>query len=117
MERTPAYSLAANEVTECKHSVTFAMVRAILHDSDLPQYLWAVAAAYVVYTENLLLLARAGFQVPAEIFLGKRQDVSHLRPFGARAWATIVNGKPGKTDMWAVEGKMVGYGSRGVPRL
>ncbi|KAJ3825769.1 hypothetical protein EV361DRAFT_764861, partial [Lentinula raphanica] len=81
----------------------------LLHDSGLPPSMWLYAAAYTTYTENLLPSTRANHQIPAELWTKKRQDVSHLRPFGARGWATIMNGKPGKTDVRAEEGKMVGY--------
>jgi hypothetical protein len=72
------------------------------------------AAAYVTYTDNLLPSARANFQIPAELWTGKRQDISHLRPFGARGWATVVNGTPGSLDGMSVEGRMEGYGERGT---
>ncbi|GAW08486.1 retrovirus-related pol polyprotein from transposon tnt 1-94 [Lentinula edodes] len=114
LEQTPAYSSSANGVAERKHGVTFAKVRTVLHESKLPENLWAMAAAYVVYTENLLPSTRNGLRIPAEVFWGSRQDISHLRPFGARGWATIVDGTLGKMDMRAREGKMVGYGERGV---
>jgi hypothetical protein len=114
LEIIPAYSSSANGVAERKHGSTFARVCAILHDSGLPKSLWAHAAAYITYMDNLLPSSRANNQIPAELWTGKRQDVAHLRPFGARGWVTIVNGEPGKLDDQAVEGRMVGYGERGV---
>jgi hypothetical protein len=114
LEIIPAYSSSANGVAERKHGTTFARVRAILHDSGLPKSLWVYAVAYVTYTDNLLPSARANNQIPAQLWTGKRQDVSHLRPFGARGWATIVNGGPGRLDDQAVEGRMIGYGERGT---
>jgi hypothetical protein len=110
----PAYSSAVNGVAERKHGATFARVRAILHDSGLPKSLWTYAVAYITYTDNLLPSARANFQIPAEIWTGKRQDISHLHPFGAKGWATIVNGSPGALDEMSVEGRMVGYLERGT---
>jgi hypothetical protein len=114
LEVIPAYSSSANGVAERKHGTTFARVRAILHDSGLPKSLWAYAVAYITYTDNLLPSARANNQIPAQLWTGKRQDVSHLRPFGAHGWATIVNGGPGRLDDQAVEGRMIGYGERGT---
>lgn len=67
LERTPVYSSSANGIAERKHGITFAMVHAILHDLGLPQNMWAMAAAYVVYTENLLPSTRNGVCVPAEL--------------------------------------------------
>ncbi|KAE9397181.1 hypothetical protein BT96DRAFT_996020 [Gymnopus androsaceus JB14] len=110
----PAYLSAANGVAERKHAITFAKVSVNLDDCGLPPFLQAIAAAYVVYTENLLPFSHNGFCIPAKVFLGIHQDISHWRPFGMQGWATIVNGTPGKLDSGVVEGKMVGYGERGV---
>lgn len=78
LTQTEGYSSSSNGVAEHKHGITFSMVHAILHELGLPHLLWAHAAAYVVYTLNLLPFACSGFKIPAEIFLLKRQDVSHL---------------------------------------
>lgn len=104
------YSSSANGIAECKHGITFSMVRVILHNLGLPDSLWALVATYAVYMLNLMPAAQNGFQIPVEVFSGQRQDVSHLQPFGVKGWTTIVNDKGGKTDMRAVKGRMVGYG-------
>jgi hypothetical protein len=114
LEVTPAYSSAANGIVERKHGVTFDHVRTILYESSLPPYLWTYACAYVVYTENLLPAARTGFKIPAELWYRKKMDVAHLRPWGAVAWGTIVDGTPGKLDPRGFSGRMIGYGERGV---
>ncbi|KAJ3765514.1 hypothetical protein FB446DRAFT_830935, partial [Lentinula raphanica] len=74
---------------------------------------YQLAAAYVVYTENLLPAARNGYQIPAEMCCRRRMDVSHLRPFGAFGWGAIVDGPPGKLDIRGYEGRMIGYGKAG----
>lgn len=101
-------------VSEWKHGMTFLMVWAILHDSRLPQNLWALAVTYIMYTLNLMPSVQNSSKIPAELFYRTQQDVSHLWLFGAREWATLVDGKGGKIDSWATEGRMVRYGERGV---
>lgn len=76
IEQTPAYSSSANGVAKRKHGVMFTKVHTILHESKLPDNLWAMAAAYVIYTENLLPSTRNGLRIPAEIFRGVCQDIS-----------------------------------------
>ncbi|KAJ3751594.1 hypothetical protein EV360DRAFT_10450, partial [Lentinula raphanica] len=107
------YSSASNGVAERKHGVTFEHVCTILYDARLPPFLWAYAAAYIVYTENLLPAARNGFQIPAQLWYKRRMSVSHLRPFGAFGWGTIVDGSPGKLDVRAYEGRIIRYGEAG----
>lgn len=68
IDHTLAYSSATNGVVERKHAVTFTKVCVILDDSGLPPSLWAIAATYVVYMENLLPSSWNSFHIPAEIF-------------------------------------------------
>ncbi|KAJ3966063.1 hypothetical protein EV361DRAFT_778577, partial [Lentinula raphanica] len=82
----------------------------ILYDSGLPFFLWAYASAYIVYTDNLIPAARVQFKIPAEIWHKRRMDVAHLRPFGAMGWGTITNKSPGKLDLRAFKGRLIGYG-------
>ncbi|KAE9388810.1 hypothetical protein BT96DRAFT_794066, partial [Gymnopus androsaceus JB14] len=115
IEHTPAYSSAMNGVAERKHGITFAKVRVILHDSGLPEFLWALAGAYVVYTENLLPHCRKRFSYPRRIVLAHASGYFPPAPLGTRGWATRVEGNTlGKMEMQAFEGRMVGYGERGV---
>ncbi|KAG9221993.1 hypothetical protein CCMSSC00406_0009201 [Pleurotus cornucopiae] len=114
IEIIPAHSSAANGVAERRHRSIYSRVRTILFDSKLPTSLWCWTAEYVVYTDNLLPSSRYPGTIPAETFRGKRQSVGHLRPFGCRGYAKVVDGKPGKLDDQVVEGRMVGYDERGV---
>ncbi|KAG9219551.1 hypothetical protein CCMSSC00406_0008242 [Pleurotus cornucopiae] len=114
IEITPAHSSTANGVAERRHRSIYSRVRTILFESKMPPSLWCWVAEYVVHTDNLLPSSRHPGTIPAESFRGKRQSVSHLRPFGCRAFAKIVDGKPGKLDDQVVEGRMVGYDERGV---
>jgi hypothetical protein len=61
----------------------------MLADSGLPKGLWAEAAATAIYLDNFIPSARRPGVVPWEMWTGKRQDVSHLRPFGCTAYAKI----------------------------
>ena len=119
-EFTAPYSSAQNGLAERAIRTTMDDVRTLLRDSGLGHSYWAEAAAYSVDTRNLIPSRRHPAKIPLESFSGKRQDVSHLRVFGAKCWAKIptVHGAQvtggSKLDPRAVECRLLGYaGGRG----
>ncbi len=64
-------------------------VRTLLRDSGLSHSYWAEAATFSVDTRNLIPSRRHPRKIPLKSFSGKRQDVSHLRTFGAKCWVNI----------------------------
>ncbi|KAJ3492188.1 hypothetical protein NLJ89_g11264 [Agrocybe chaxingu] len=117
--KSPApYAHAANGVPERANRTTIEGVRCLLCDSGLPPSLWADAAATSIYTRNLIPSSRHPGKVPAEVWTGKRQDVSHLRPFGCTAYAKIpkeVN--PSKIGPISVKYSLIGYYDRDAYKL
>jgi len=87
----------------------------MLKDAGFPKNLWAEVAATFCYIDNMVPSEHFPDDVPAELWLGKRQDVSHLRPVGCDAWAKLPERhRGGKLARQAVKGKMLGYvGRRG----
>jgi hypothetical protein len=90
-------------------------VRTLLHDSGLSHSFWAEAASYSIATRNLIPSRQHPGIIPLESFTQKRQDVLHLRVFGAKCWAKIptlhgvqVNGGS-KLDPRGLECKFLGY--------
>ena len=90
-------------------------VRTLLHDSGLTHSYWAEASAFSVETRNLVPSCCHPGKIPLESFSGKRQDISHLRTFGAKCWAKIptVNGVlvsgGSKLDFRGIECRFLGY--------
>ena len=64
-------------------------VRTAMAESRLPTRYWVDAVQTTVYVWNLVSSSRRPHTIPAELWYGKRQDVSHLRPFGTTAYAHI----------------------------
>ncbi|SCV67081.1 BQ2448_5727 [Microbotryum intermedium] len=64
-------------------------VLALLHDSGLPAHLWEEATQYYLDCKNLTPHAGLNGDIPNAIWHGKPQDLSRLRTFGCRAWATM----------------------------
>ncbi len=79
----------------------------LLRDSGLGHLYWVEAASYSVDTRNLIPSRQHPGKIPLEAFTGKRQDVSHLRIFGAKCWAKIPT----------VHGVQVTGGSKLDPRV
>ena len=66
--------------------------------SNLPPGYWAHAFAYAAYTKNRLPTTKSSTRgpngspaTPEELWTGKKQDISDLRPFGVECWAYMDN--------------------------
>ena len=88
-EFTAPYSSAQNGLAERAIRTTMDDVRTLLKDSGLSHSFWAEAAAYSVYTQNLIPSRRHPGKILMESFTGRRQNVVHLRAFGSRCWAKV----------------------------
>ncbi len=114
-ELTAPYSSAQNGLAERAIRTTMDDVRTLLKDSGLGHSYWAEAASFSIATRNLIPSRRHPGLIPLESFTGRRQDVSHLRVFGAKCWAKIptVNGAQvtggSKLDPRGVECRFLGY--------
>jgi hypothetical protein len=107
---TPTYSSAQNGLAERAIRTTMDDVRTLLRDSGLSHSFWAEAAAYSIDTRNLIPSRRHPGQIPLEAFTKKRQDILHLRVFGARCWAKVPAGLGGsKLDPRSLECRFLGY--------
>lgn len=109
-EFTAPYSSAQNGLAERAIRTTMDDVRTLLKDSGLSHSFWAEAAAYSIDTRNLIPSRRHPGKIPLEVFTKKRQDVSHLRVFGAKCWAKVPTALGGsKLDPRSVECRLLGY--------
>ena len=114
-EFSAPYSSAQNGLAERAIRTTIEDVRTLLRDSNLSHSYWAEAAAYSIYTRNLIPSRRIPGRIPLESFTGKRQTVTHLRVFGAKCWAKIptVHGAQvtggSKLDPRSVACRFLGY--------
>ena len=114
-EFTAPYSSAQNGLAERAIRTTIDDVRTLLNDSGLRHSYWAEAAAYSIYTRNLIPSRCVPGQIPLESFTKRRQGVGHLRVFGAKCWVKIptmhglqVTGGS-KLDPRSVECRFLGY--------
>ena len=85
----------------------------MLEDSSMPASFWAEAASMFLYVDNFVPSSRFPDDVPLEIWMKRRHDMSHLRPFGCNCWATLPEvRKTGKLSRQAVKGRLLGYMGR-----
>ena len=73
-----------NGVAERLNRTILEKVRAMLHDSDLPKFLWAEAAAHAVYLKNRTWTRTIGDTTPFEILNGKKPNLKNLQPWGCK---------------------------------
>ena len=84
-------------------------VKAMIHDQDLPMYLWAEAAQTAVYVQNRLPHRAVGNKTPEELFTGKKPKVSNFKIFGCPVYVHIPKDKRTKLDPSGKKGIFVGY--------
>ena len=84
-------------------------VRAMLHDQDLPMYIWVKATRIVVYVQNRISHSALGNMTPKEKFTGKKPEVSLLKIFGCPVFVHIPKDKRSKLDPSGKKGVFVGY--------
>jgi hypothetical protein len=118
MESGAPYAHGQNGVAERGIRTIIERVRCMLADSGLPKGLWAEAAATAIYLDNFIPSARHPDVIPWEVWTGKRQDVSHLRPFGCTAYAKIAPEiDQSKLLPRSIKYVMIGYFGRGAYKL
>lgn len=54
----------------------------MLHDQDLPKFLWGEETKTVVYIQNRTPHMSLGNITPEEVFTGKKPNIDHLLIFG-----------------------------------
>ena len=86
------------------------VVKAMIHDQDLPMHLWAEVARIVVYVQNKSPHRVLGNKTPEEMFSGEKSKVSHLRIFGCPVYVHVPKEKRSKLESSGKKGIFVGYG-------
>ena len=64
-------------------------VKAMIHDQDLPMYLWAEVARTTVHVQNRISHSALGNKTPKEMFSREKPKVSHLNIFGCPMYIHI----------------------------
>ena len=81
----------------------------MLHDQDMPHYLWVEACNTKVYIQNRVPHKVLGKMRPKEAFTRKKPDVGHFRIFRSLAYCHIPSDTCIKLDQTIERGYFVGY--------
>jgi transposase InsO family protein len=110
-EKTTPDASQQNGVAERTNQITENMIRAMLVDADLPYYFWPLAAQTAAHIKNRVPHASLpSDKTPFELWMKRKPNLSHLRPFGS-----LVTARKGNSDSLnkviarGEEGRFVGY--------
>ena len=73
-----------NGVAERLNRTLLEKVRAMLHESGLPKFLWAEATAHAVYLKNRTWTRTIGETTPFELLNGHKPNLKSLHPWGCK---------------------------------
>lgn len=109
IDYTIPYTKQLNGKAERKNRSIFDKVRAVMHKSGVPKYLWGEAVLFVNYTINRSPSRSLVGKTPYEVWEGIKPNVENLRVFGCTAYKHIPNELRTKTDFKAEKCVMTGY--------
>ena len=84
-------------------------VKPMIHDQDLPMYLWEEATRKMIYVKNKMSHGALGNYTPEEMFNEEKPEVSHLNIFGCGLYVHIPKEKRSKLARSGKKGMFVGY--------
>jgi hypothetical protein len=100
-------TLEYNGVSERLNRTLLEKVRAMLHESHLPRFLWGEALMHAVYVKNRTWTQSLNNTTPFELLTGAKPDMSNMHVWGSRVWVHDTNGT--KLDGRVKEGRWVGF--------
>lgn len=111
LEYTLPYTKQSNGVAERLNRSLCDKVRTLFAETNLPKTLWCEAIQCATYQLNRSPSSAINYKTPCFMKYGTC-DLSRLRAFGAKAWATIIP-KLDKLSKRGKETRMVGYNTVG----
>ena len=97
-----------NGVAERRNRTLVDMVRSMLSNSNLPQFLWTDALKIAVYILNRVP-TKAVPKTPFEIWKGWKPSLRHMRVWGCPSEVRIYNPHEKKLDPRTLSGFFIGY--------
>ena len=81
-------------------------VKAMIHDQDLPMYLWEEATRTTIYVFPIVPFRNKTLE---EMFYREKPEVSNLKVFGCTFYIHIPKEKRSKLDPSGKKGLFIGY--------
>ena len=98
-----------NGVSERLNRTIMEKVRAMLHDSGLPKFLWAEAVAHAVYLKNRTWTRTIGDTTPYEILHGRKPNLGDLHAWGCKVRVSPKVDTISKLESRSFVGRWVGF--------
>ena len=96
-----------NGVAERGNRTNLEIVRAMLHDSGLPKFLWAEAVSHAIYLRNRTWTRAIREATPFELLNGSKPNLADLHPWGCKVRVHDATGS--KLDGRSKIGRWVGF--------
>ena len=96
-----------NGVAERLNRTLLEKIRVMLHDSDLPKFLWAEAAQHAVYLKNRTWTRTIGETTPYELLNKAKPYLGNLQPWGCKV--RVHNAGNSKLDGRSKIGRWMGF--------
>ncbi len=79
-------------VSERQNRMIAERIRALLHASGLPKYLWGEAAHHIVWLLNWTTTKAVEGMTPYEATFGKKPNLKNVREFDEKVWVRVEKG-------------------------
>jgi len=117
-EGSTPYAHGQNGIAERAIRTIIGSIRCLLFDAGLSKSMWVEAAACSIYVQGFVPSNRHPGVVPLERWTGKKQDISHLHPFGCVAYAQVPTELVvSKLDPQSIKYIHIGYYGHGTYKL
>jgi hypothetical protein len=108
-ELTVSYNPQHKWVAERENRSIINSAKAMIHDHELPMFLWAEACNTAIYVQNKSAQKILGDKTPEEAFTGMKPEIGHLRIFGCALYIHVPMEKRTKLETLVEKGIFVGY--------
>jgi hypothetical protein len=107
-ELTVSYNPQQNGVAKRKNQSIIGSAKAMIHDQDLPMFLWEEACNMTLYVQNKSPHKILGDKTPEETFTGVKPEIGHLRIFGCPVYIHVPMEKRTKLEPLGEKGIWLG---------
>ncbi|KAM1032295.1 hypothetical protein ACFX2I_035891 [Malus domestica] len=104
-----AYTPQQNGVVERKNRTVIEMAKSMLHDKEMPYYMWAEAVHTAVYILNRCPTKSLANITPFEAYSGRKPGIAHLKVFGSICYVHTPSELRHKLEAKSIKGVFVGY--------
>lgn len=107
--KSTAYSPQENGRIEREMRTVVEAARSTIHARNLEENLWAEAVNYAVFRLNQTGTSTVQDKSPADLWFGRKVDISKLHSFGCGCYVLTRDHKRTKTGKKSQKGFLVGY--------